>query len=148
MALYVMGFISMLVIYSDCRYRRISNKLCAIIFFTSLYISIERNNIPISLFIGFIVFLSTAMLFKLNIFGAGDSKLATAFSIALLPNEIIDAVMMVLFLGGVLASFYLIKDRFILKISREHERGLPYGVAISFGFYITIINSLFNVVKI
>nr|WP_255555033.1 A24 family peptidase [Moritella sp. 24] len=142
MALYFIGVVSIGVIYSDCRYRHISNKICAIIFFTSLYVSIERNNIPTSLFSCFIVFLSTAMLFKFNIMGAGDSKLATAFSIALLPSEIVDAAMLVLFLGGLLALFYLIKDRLILKLSREHERGLPYGVAISFGFYITIINSL------
>lgn len=81
------------------------------------------------------------MLFVFNIFGAGDSKLATAYSIALLPNQAIDAVVLTLFLGGLLSVFYLIKDRLILKKKREDECGLPYGLAISLGFYITIINN-------
>ena len=139
MALYVMGMLSVWVVYSDCRYRRITNNLCAIILFTSLYLVIERNN-AILYFISFlIVFLSTFVLFKFNIFGAGDSKLAAAYSIALLPNQIVDAVILTLFIGGLLSVFYLLKDRLILKKAREDERGLPYGVAISFGFYITII---------
>ena len=92
-------------------------------------------------FSGLIIFLSTAILVKFNVFGAGDSKLATAFAIALLPSKIIDAVILTLLFGGVLAGFYLIKDRLILNKKREDERGLPYGVAISLGFYITIIGN-------
>jgi len=139
MALYVMGMLSVSVIYFDCRYRRISNNVCVIILFISLYLAVEGDNIFLHLTSGLIIFLSTAILFKFKTFGAGDSKLATAYSIALLPNQLLDAVILTLLFGGLLSLFYLIKDRLILKKSREDERGLPYGVAISFGFYITII---------
>jgi prepilin peptidase CpaA len=131
--------LSILVVYFDCRYRLISNYICAIIFFVSLYLTVEGGNTALHLTSGLIIFLSTAILFKFKVFGAGDSKLATAYSIALLPNQLLDAVILTLLFGGLLSLFYLIKDRLILKKSREDERGLPYGVAISFGFYITII---------
>jgi len=139
MALYVIGVLSILVVYFDCRYRRIPNNICAIILFVSLYLAVEGNNISLHLTSGLIIFLSTAILFKFNIFGAGDSKLLTAYSMALLPNQLLDAVILTLLFGGLLSLFYLIKDRLILKKSRKDEHGLPYGVAISFGFYITII---------
>ena len=141
MVIYVMGVISILVIYSDCRHRRITNNLSAIVFFVSLYLAVEGGNIPMHFLSGLIIFLSTVTLVKFNIFGAGDSKLATAFSIALLPTQIIDAVILTLFFGGMLAGFYFIKDRLVLNKKREDERGLPYGVAISLGFYITIIGN-------
>ncbi|CED60858.1 type IV leader peptidase [Moritella viscosa] len=141
MALYFMGMLSILVVYLDCRYRRIPNNLCVIILIVSLYLTIEGNNISLHFLSGLIIFSSTTILFKFNIFGAGDSKLATAYSIALLPNEVIDAVILTLFIGGLLSVFYLIKDRLILKKARADECGLPYGLAISFGFYITIINN-------
>ena len=141
MALYLIGIMSMLVSYFDCRYRLIPNKYCAIIFFISLYIAFNNNHIITGLCSFVLVFLITAMLFKLHIFGAGDSKLSSAFSLALLPEQLIDAVILTLFFGGFLAVFYLIKDRLILKKERADECGLPYGVAISLGFYITIINN-------
>ncbi len=83
------------------------------------------------------------LLFKLNLFAAGDGKLAAAFAAALLPSQLLPAVIYTLVIGGVLALFYLVKDRlicqYLLKQSREKEKGLPYGVAIAIGFYLQIL---------
>lgn len=141
MALYFIGFISLWVIYCDCRYRRISNNVCVMILLPSIYLVIGLDDSRLYIFSFLMVFIATFCLFFLNVFGAGDSKLASAYSIALLPQQIVDAVILTLIVGGFLSVFYLIKDRFILKKTRAEERGLPYGLAITVGFYMTIINN-------
>ncbi len=136
----LLGFSLLYVSYSDLRYRLIPNWVCLVILFLSLLlITIEQHKAIVGLISTTIVFCTSLLLFYFRIIAAGDGKLAAALAAALLPEQLLNAVMLTLLAGGVLAVFYLIKDRLILKKKPGEDRGLPYGVAISFGFYLTII---------
>lgn len=112
---------------------------CLLILIVSFLIGYFQSQAIDGLTSASIVLLASLLLFYFNVIAAGDGKLAAALAAALLPQQLLDAVILTLLAGGVLATFYLIKDRLILKKKSGEDRGLPYGVAISFGFYLTII---------
>ncbi|PSW07391.1 A24 family peptidase [Photobacterium lipolyticum] len=135
----LLGLIVLYVSYSDIRYRLIPNWVCVVIFSLSLLLAIEQHQVIVGLLSTTIVFCTSLLLFYFRIIAAGDGKLAAALAAALLPGQLLNAVILTLLAGGALAAFYLIKDRLILKKKPGEDRGLPYGVAISFGFYLTIV---------
>ncbi|WP_035476686.1 A24 family peptidase [Aliagarivorans taiwanensis] len=71
------------------------------------------------------------------IWGAGDAKLAAVLSIAIPTSSLLNAWLVTLYAGGVLAVVYLIKSR----VRHCKPDGLPYGVAISIGFFSQILLS-------
>lgn len=110
-----------------------------VVFILSLLLALQQQQLAYGIMSALIILIISMVLFYLNIIAAGDGKLAAALAAAILPEQLLDAVMLTLFIGGALAVFYLIKDRLILKKKKGEDRGLPYGVAISVGFYLTII---------
>ncbi|ODA36084.1 hypothetical protein A8L45_00315 [Veronia pacifica] len=76
------------------------------------------------------------ILFKVRIWGAGDSKLSTALAMALTPEILPDALILTAMVGGVLSVFYLLLGK--IKPEKK-DRGIPYGIAISSGFYLVIL---------
>jgi prepilin peptidase CpaA len=76
----------------------------------------------------------SSILFK-RWLGFGDIKLVIALSFALPWSQWLLAIWLTLMLGGLLASFYLIKRRLV---EDRKSITLPYGVAICGGFYLTI----------
>ena len=83
------------------------------------------------------------ILYKLIWIGAGDIKYASALSLTIPVHDLIWALVMMAFSGGVLVVFYLVKKKLISKIlAREtlnDQKGIPYGIAISIGFYLVIL---------
>lgn len=83
-----------------------------------------------------------------GLLGAGDIKYAAVLSLSL-PMELLpQALLLTMLTGGVLALFYL----FLHLIRRakpkvcgsleeaQYNPGIPYGVAISVGFYVMILS--------
>ncbi|MCW8327414.1 prepilin peptidase [Photobacterium sp. SDRW27] len=135
----LLGVICIIPACFDICSRKIPNRLCVFILLLSLYISYQNEQFVYGIISGLTISIFGLIFFYFGILAAGDSKLAAALAAALLPGQLLNAVILTLLAGGVLAVFYLIKDRLILKKKPGEDRGLPYGVAISFGFYLTIV---------
>lgn len=128
--------------YWDIRYRRIPNRLVAVVFLTSLLITLNQygtSQLLQGLYSSLMVLGVSLLLFKFNIMAAGDGKLASALAITLVPSQLLLPLYLTAMIGGVLAIIYLVKDYVINRNRKKQHRGLPYGVAISFGFYIPIL---------
>jgi prepilin peptidase CpaA len=70
--------------------------------------------------------------------GAGDIKYVAALSLTIPLNDLLWAFVMTAFSGGVLASIYLINKKLARKKPND-QQGIPYGIAISVGFYLVIL---------
>ena len=127
------------VCFFDLRYRQIPNWLCVIIAVLAFIYALINQQMMAGLMAASITFVIGLVLFAGNVMGAGDGKLASALALALLPSQLFDALMLTLFIGGILAILYLIKDRIIFIKEPKKTRGLPYGIAIALGFYLTIM---------
>lgn len=139
--LQLLSVLMLWITYSDIRYRRISNIVCAAVFSLSLTLAFSQHQLADGIISSIIMFLISLLLFYFNIVAAGDGKLASAFAVALSPQQLISALYFTLLFGGVVAVIYLIKYQLIQRRSPEKARGLPYGVAIACGFGLQIFAS-------
>ncbi|EHK7589770.1 prepilin peptidase [Vibrio parahaemolyticus] len=78
------------------------------------------------------------ILYSLIFVGAGDIKYAAVLSLTIPLYELPLAYITTAFAGGFLAIIYLISKKLISNMSRSQE-GIPYGIAISVGFYLVIL---------
>jgi prepilin peptidase CpaA len=78
------------------------------------------------------------ILYALIWIGAGDIKYAAVLSLTIPLNDLPWAYIMTAFAGGFLAIIYLITRKLISNTSSSQE-GIPYGIAISVGFYLIIL---------
>lgn len=132
--------ICMFTCISDIRHRKISNKLLVTysllqslgIFFDNFYVGSLS-----------IVFILGLLVFAAGICGAGDVKFITIMSLSLPIHVLPVAFALTALFGGILAIVLT-----LLAFLTRHRpnpinyRELPYGVAISLGFYITIYDHL------
>lgn len=113
---------------TDIRSRIISNRIVLLLLITIIPLSLLKYQtiflIPslCSLAIGFLIF-------TLGIMGAGDIKLISVLMLAIPNNEIISFFFFTAFAGLLLVVVGWLFFRESIK-----QNGLPYGVAISFGF--------------
>ena len=136
----------LIICYMDIRYRRIPNRLIAVVLLISLLITLNQygtSQLLQGLCSSLIVLGVSLLLFKFNIMAAGDGKLASALAITLMPSQLLLPLYLTAMIGGVLAIIYLVKDYVINRNRKKQHRGLPYGVAIAFGFYLPIV-SIYN----
>ncbi len=124
---------------TDFLYRKIKNNaLCVLLL---LQCSLSPLDIQVMSFL--LVLGIGLILYKLIWIGAGDIKYASALSLTIPVHDLIWALVMMAFSGGVLVVFYLVKTKLISKIlAREtlnDQKGIPYGIAISIGFYLVIL---------
>jgi prepilin peptidase CpaA len=138
MLIALVGLLSLICIINDISYRKISNELCALIFALCSYLSIASGQIA-ALYSFLIMFFVTCVLFIKGVIAAGDSKLICAYSIAIPLTSLPFAIYNMCITGGVLAIFYFIKYRLFKKVKKGQDPGIPYGAAISLGFYIPIL---------
>lgn len=125
------GVLVILVIASgfDVIKRQIPNSLvggllvCLLLSFPSYWLSMW-----LSLMVG-------GTIWFLSMWGGGDAKLAAALSIAIPTSALLNAWIVTLYVGGLLAVFCLVKNR----INGCESRGIPYGIAISIGFFSQIL---------
>ncbi|MEZ9246023.1 prepilin peptidase [Vibrio lentus] len=95
-----------------------------------------------------IVFFFGMVIYSYHILAAGDIKYAAVLSLSI-PMELLpSALLLTMLVGGVLASFYLLFN-LALRIKAnvyggidhsQYNTGIPYGVAISVGFYVMIFS--------
>ena len=78
------------------------------------------------------------VLYKLIWIGAGDIKYVVILSLTIPVGDLLLAFVLMAFAGGILAVTYLIIKK-IKKPSPHDQDGIPYGIAISIGFYIAIL---------
>jgi prepilin peptidase CpaA len=71
---------------------------------------------------------------------AGDIKLASVLALAIPLFQLPTAVVLTCFVGGVLALFYLVINYWFPDRKKPNE-GIPFGVAIGSGFFLTILQS-------
>lgn len=130
----MLGILCVAVCFQDVLRRKISNKICMVVFLFALLLGGMSGDISklysflCMLFLGF-------FLFYFGVFSAGDSKLATALAVATPFSILPFALWMTAVIGGGLAAFYWLKYRWLKKQPKGQDPGLPYGVAISVGFY-------------
>lgn len=126
----------LLVCYSDIKHRKIPNYLTALTAVFCILLSYFNNGFDeYSVIIASIV---SILLWRLGIFGAGDSKLIIALSFAIAFNSMLYFFVVTLLFGGIL----VVVDFVYYKIKKvEGIRALPYGVAISFGGIFGLITS-------
>ncbi|CZF81113.1 Type IV leader peptidase family protein [Grimontia celer] len=125
--------ISMVIVYSDIKERKISNRLNLAVLACCLLIAYENKSIELHILRGFIVVFFGMFLFSLGIIGAGDVKLFSAYALIIDSQFWLLTLVSITFVGGFVAIFILLKSKF-LKSSRI--RGVPYGFPI-------VVSSLF-----
>lgn len=121
------------IILSDIRQRRICNLYCLLValtcsafyfyFYSKLQVAIPLTTLLIGIVLGLKGWL-----------GGGDTKLFAAYSTAILPENFFITVLLILIIGGVVSLCCLMKN----KWTKSADRGVPYGVAI-------VIGSLFGI---
>ncbi|CDT64777.1 conserved membrane hypothetical protein [Vibrio coralliirubri] len=132
----------MLSIYvsgTDFLYRKIQNHALLILLFLQCFLS------PLDIqMMSFLLVLGGGLLvYALVWIGAGDIKYAAVLSLTIPVNDLHWAFIMTAFAGGFLAVTYLVNNKLISKtLARQTsngQKGIPYGIAISIGFYLVIL---------
>ncbi len=121
------------VVITDVRSRKISNKICILILLCCLFISLENESIKLQFIQAVLVVVFGLTLFSLGVVGAGDVKLLSCYSLIISPKYWLLTLMLIGFIGGICAITILVKN---LLFSRQENFGVPYGIPI-------VISSLF-----
>ncbi|MGF1748009.1 A24 family peptidase [Vibrio cionasavignyae] len=118
----------------DVKNRRIKNKLLfGLLAIQLVCLGFENTHVDsmlVVLFIGLIIF-------RFGWIAAGDVKYAGVLSLSIPMAMLYEAVLFTAYSGGVLVLFYYVKHR-MTPGSQIQDVTLPYGVAISVGFFLTI----------
>lgn len=129
-----LAVLSVYVSATDFLYRKIQNYALYLLLFLQCFLSpldIQVMSFVLMLGIGLI-------LYKLIWIGAGDIKYVVILSLTIPVNDLLLAFILTAFSGGILAISYLVSKKLIRNKLGDQE-GIPYGVAISIGFYLVIL---------
>lgn len=129
-----LGIIILLAVicYTDIRQRIISNKVIlflSVLILPYAYLAFKEIyilNALLTLVVGF-------LLFSFGIIGAGDIKLLAILMLTVPTQQIMPFLFFISFFG-----FLLIVIGWLFFRQNIKTQGLPYGVAISFGFLLTM----------
>ncbi|WP_145514983.1 A24 family peptidase [Yersinia massiliensis] len=125
--------IQLLVIcYSDILFRIISNRLIITIAMTTLLLSFTQHN-TVSIVIPLLALLTGYTLFHFKLIGAGDVKLITVLLLALTTEQSLNFILYTAIMGGVVMMIGMLINRADIQ-----RRGVPYAVAISIGFLLSL----------
>ncbi|MEZ8785920.1 A24 family peptidase [Vibrio splendidus] len=139
MYLLILVIVCVYVSATDFLYRKIQNHTLLILLFLQCFLS------PLDIQImSFLLVLGGGLIvYALIWIGAGDIKYAAVLSLTIPLNDLLWAFVMTAFSGGFLAVIYLVKNKLISKkLTRKtsnDQQGIPYGIAISVGFYLVIL---------
>ncbi|EKO3842813.1 prepilin peptidase [Vibrio harveyi] len=134
MYLLVLAIACLYVSITDFLHRKIQNNALLLLLLLQSFLSpldLQITTFLLVLGIGLI-------LYALIWIGAGDIKYAAVLSLTIPLNDLPWAYIMTAFAGGFLAIIYLITRKVISNTSSSQE-GIPYGIAISVGFYLIIL---------
>ncbi|WP_045490994.1 A24 family peptidase [Vibrio harveyi] len=132
--LLVLAIACLYVSITDFLHRKIQNNALLLLLLLQSFLSsldLQITTFLLVLGIGLI-------LYALIWIGAGDIKYAAVLSLTIPLNDLPWAYIMTAFAGGFLAIIYLITRKLISNTSSSQE-GIPYGIAISVGFYLIIL---------
>ncbi|MDW1943805.1 MULTISPECIES: A24 family peptidase [Vibrio] len=132
--LLVLAIACLYVSITDFLHRKIQNNALLLLLLLQSFLSpldLQITTFLLVLGIGLI-------LYALIWIGAGDIKYAAVLSLTIPLNDLPWAYIMTAFAGGFLAIIYLITRKLISNTSSSQE-GIPYGMAISVGFYLIIL---------
>lgn len=131
-------FLSILVCIYDWRLRKIPNYICIIIFCISILVLILKEEFDglIYLLLAIPFFL---IVWKVGIWGAGDSKLLLSFFPMIESQYYVTTVVFICLIGFATGVMFLI----FKKISKKNKfNTVPYGIPIALSCFITSIASL------
>ncbi|MBO7910495.1 peptidase [Vibrio splendidus] len=124
---------------TDFLYRKIQNHALLIVLFLQCFLS------PLDIQImSFLLVLGGGLIvYALIWIGAGDIKYAAVLSLTIPLNDLHWAFVMTAFSGGFLAVVYLVNNKLrnkkLTRSMLNDRQGIPYGIAISVGFYLVIL---------
>ncbi|MCX2758859.1 prepilin peptidase [Vibrio sp. Sgm 22] len=137
--------------YIDVTSRTITNFQLLLLIFVHLFIfmSFHWDVLTYSILI---VLCSGWVIYTLGLLGAGDIKYAAVLSLSLPMDLLSQALLLTTLTGGVLAFIYLllhlvrrVKANLYKGMEEvQYNPGIPYGVAISVGFYVMIFSHWVN----
>lgn len=139
MYLLILAIVCVYVSVTDFLYRKIQNYALLILLFLQCFLS------PLDIQImSFLLVLGGGLLvYALIWIGAGDIKYAAVLSLTIPLNDLLWAFVMTAFAGGFLAVIYLVNNKLIskklIRKASNDQQGIPYGIAISVGFYLVIL---------
>lgn len=139
MYLLILAIVCVYVSVTDFLYRKIQNYALLILLFLQCFLS------PLDIQImSFLLVLGGGLLvYALIWIGAGDIKYAAVLSLTIPLNDLLWAFVMTAFTGGFLAVIYLVNNKLIskklIRKASNDQQGIPYGIAISVGFYLVIL---------
>ncbi|MEZ9317173.1 prepilin peptidase [Vibrio lentus] len=139
MYLLILAIVCVYVSVTDFLYRKIQNYALLILLFLQCFLS------PLDIQImSFLLVLGGGLLvYALIWIGAGDIKYAAVLSLTIPLNDLLWAFVMTAFTGGFLAVIYLVNNKLIskklIRKASSDQQGIPYGIAISVGFYLVIL---------
>ncbi|MFA0144922.1 prepilin peptidase [Vibrio lentus] len=139
MYLLILAIVCVYVSVTDFLYRKIQNYALLILLFWQCFLS--PLDIQIMSFL--LVFGGGLLVYALIWIGAGDIKYAAVLSLTIPLNDLLWAFVMTAFTGGFLAVIYLVNNKLIskklIRKASNDQQGIPYGIAISVGFYLVIL---------
>jgi prepilin peptidase CpaA len=115
--------------------RRIANGSLIALFLLQTMLDLLSHIYYIS---GFAVFLIGFGLFWKGWIAAGDIKLASVLALAVPLSQLPTALVFTGLIGGIVSLCYLMIN-YGFPTRKYRQDGIPYGVAISFGFYLVIV---------
>ena len=129
-----LAVLSFYVSVTDFLYRKIQNYALYILLVVQFFLY------PLDLQImSFLLMLGIGLiLYKLIWIGAGDIKHVVILSLAVPVDDLLLAFVLTAISGGILAISYLVSKNLIRNKVGVQE-GIPYGIAISIGFYLVIL---------
>ncbi|SON49517.1 prepilin peptidase [Vibrio tapetis] len=133
----LMFFIFVRICYTDIFYRKIENGVLVLLLITLFLFGLINLNSQLLVSLAFLVI---GGIFLKGIIAPGDIKLVAVILAATDINYVLLFFVMTLFIGGVLAIVYLIKNRFVDSSAKNN--GLPYGVPISISGFLLLVTSL------
>ncbi|MEZ8462820.1 prepilin peptidase [Vibrio splendidus] len=139
MYLLILVIVCVYVSATDFLYRKIQNHTLLILLFLQCFLS------PLDIQImSFLLVLGGGLIvYALIWIGAGDIKYVAVLSLTIPLSDLLWAFVMTAFTGGFLAVIYLVYNKLISKRlvrkTSNGQQGIPYGIAISVGFYLVIL---------
>lgn len=133
----LMFFIFVRICYTDIFYREIENGVLVLLLIILFLFGLINLNSQLLVSLAFLVI---GGIFLKGIIAPGDIKLVAVILAATDINYVLLFFVMTLFIGGVLAIVYLIKNRFVDSSAKNN--GLPYGVPISISGFLLLVTSL------
>lgn len=129
-----LAFACVYVSFWDVRCRRISNYSVVFVLVIQSALSFIGH---VYLESGLVVLCIGIVMFRFRWIAAGDIKLAAVMAIAIPTEYLLYAAILTGLFGGAVSVIYMLVN-YLYPMRKDRQDGIPYGLAISLGFFFTI----------